>query len=204
MPLETWLLFAGTVILFMATPGPSHLLMFGNALGAGFRRAWPTALGDLSANALQMLAAGLGLAALVAAAGWVLGAVKLAGAAYLVWLGWRMWRHAGDEKATIAGRRGYYLQGFLTSASNPKAIVFFAALFPQFIDAELSFWPQFIALSATYLVIDGIFLCGWGLGAGQARARFGDTVKRRLQRIGALTVAGTGAMLGARALYSLR
>ena len=202
MPVETWLLFAGTVILFMATPGPSHLLMFGNSLASGFGRAWPTGAGDLSANMLQMLAAGFGLAALITTAGGALVYVKLAGAAYLVWLGIRMVRQADEAKAVEAGvsSRGFFLQGFLTSASNPKAIVFFAALFPQFIDQALPFASQFAALSLTYLVIDGLFLAGWGAFAGFTRERFGSAVRARLQRAGGWVVMLTGVLLGARTL----
>ena len=58
--------------------------------------------------------------------------------------------------APRTARRTLWLQGFLTSASNPKAVVFFAALFPQFIDPNAAFWPQFAALSATYIVLDGM------------------------------------------------
>ena len=202
MPVETWLLFAGTVILFMATPGPSHLLMFGNSLASGFRRAWPTGAGDLTANLLQMLAAGLGLAALVSAAGSALLYIKLAGAVYLIWLGVRMIQRAGDVSRTAPEGmiRGYFWQGFLTSASNPKAIAFFAALFPQFISPDLAFAPQFLALSATYLVIDGIFLTGWGLFAGVARSRFGPALHKRLVRAGGGIIVLTGCALGLRTL----
>ena len=98
-----------------------------------------------------MLAAGLGLAALIAASATALTVIKWLGVAYLVYIGLRMIRRAGRRldlgAAPRVSRRALWLQGFLTSASNPKAVVFFAALFPQFIDPNVAFWPQFAILS---------------------------------------------------------
>ena len=90
MPFEVWTLYVATVLAMMITPGPSQLLMLSNSGVHGFRRATATAAGDLTANALQMLAAGLGLAAVIAASGAALTLIKWAGVAYLIWLGARM------------------------------------------------------------------------------------------------------------------
>ena len=197
---DLWLAFVGTVVVFMLTPGPSHLLMLGNSLGHGFRRAWPTAAGDLSANALQMLLAGLGLAALLASVGGALDAVRIAGAVYLLWLGVRMIRRAGRAKPVVAiGGGRFFLQGFLTSASNPKAIVFFAALFPQFLrPGEGAFAVQFLVLSLTYIAIDGAFLLLYGAAASRAR----DGVKAAT--LGWLQRAGGGALVVMGAVRGLR
>lgn len=101
MALEVWLLYATTVLAFMVTPGPSHLLMLSNAMSHGFHRSLATAAGDLTANALQMLAAGIGLAALLVASQGALTIVKWAGVAYLIWMGLRMWLRAS---ATAQGK----------------------------------------------------------------------------------------------------
>ena len=172
MPLDIWMLYVATVMALMITPGPSQLLMLSYSASQGFHRALATACGDLSANALQMLAAGLGLAALIAASASALAVIKWAGVAYLIWLGFRMIRRgaSADPFTTtdrpLAPLSSLWLQGFLTSAANPKAVVFFAALFPQFISADDPFWPQFLILSATYLCLDGLFLSAYGAGAG--------------------------------------
>ena len=152
-------------MVLMSTPGPSQLLMMSNSLANGFGRALATAGGDLTANLLQMLAAGFGLGALVVASERTFLTVKWLGVAYLVWLGIQMIR-GRDRGEPAVGRvvplRRLWAQGFVTSAANPKAGVFFAALFPQFIDPHAAFWPRFLLLSVTYLVLDGTFLSVYG------------------------------------------
>ncbi len=204
MPFETWTLYVLTVLALMSTPGPSQLLMLTNSGVHGFRRSLATAAGDLSANALQMLAAGLGLAAIIAASAAALTVIKWAGVAYLIWLGVRMIRRAKPDKPAPQGQqkrtslKTLWLQGFLTSAANPKAVVFFAALFPQFITADAPFWPQFLILSATYIVIDGLFLSTYGLGSTWVVKRFKGSARVWVERIGG------GFMIGAAVLLALK
>ena len=206
MTFETWSFYVLTVLALMSTPGPSQLLMLTNSGVHGVRRAMSTAAGDLTANALQMLAAGLGLAALIAASGAALTVIKWAGVAYLIWLGVRMIRRAKPEDPQIVGARKQaslktlWLQGFLTSAANPKAVVFFAALFPQFISTEAAFWPQFLVLSATYIVMDGLFLSAYGLGAGWVAARFKGAAKVWIERVGGGFMIGAAVLLGMKAV----
>lgn len=205
MPLDTWTLYVATVLAMMSTPGPSQLLMLSNSAAHGIGRSFATAAGDLSANALQMLAAGLGLAALLAASATALAAIKWAGVAYLLWLGVRMIRRAGTGapltgEQPLMGLRTLYLQGFFTSAANPKAVVFFAALFPQFIAADLPFWPQFITLSLTYLVIDGFFLSAYGLTAHAIAARLQGGAKRWLDQAGGAFLIMAALLLGLKGL----
>lgn len=202
MTLETWLAYVATVLALMSTPGPSQLLMLSNSATNGLRRGLFTAAGDLTANLLQMLAAGLGLAAVIAASATALTVIKWLGVAYLLWLGARMILRAHRQDAPRAAprtsRRKLWLQGFLTSAANPKAVVFFAALFPQFIAADLPFWPQFAILSATYLAMDGIFLTAYGGSASWLAARLRGAARLWLDRIGG------GFMIGAALLLSLK
>ncbi len=206
MPFETWTLYVLTVLALMSTPGPSQLLMLTNSGVHGFRRSLATAAGDLSANALQMLAAGLGLAAIIAASATALAVIKWAGVAYLLWLGVRMIRRAKpDETAAggqrkIASLRTLWLQGFLTSAANPKAVVFFAALFPQFIAVDLAFWPQLLILSATYIVMDGLFLSAYGLGSTWVVKRFKGTARVWVERIGGGFMIGAALLLGLKSI----
>lgn len=209
MPFDSWLLYLATVLAFMITPGPSHLLMLSNSMSHGFKRSLATAAGDLSANALQMLAAGLGLAAFLLASQSAFEAVKWAGVAYLVWMAWRMWRRSAGSNATpgaakAAGVRALWLQGFITSAANPKAVVFFAALFPQFITTDLPFLPQFLALSLTYLIIDGLFLSSYGFSADWLARRLKAKARRVLDRLGALCLLGAALMLGLKTLRETR
>lgn len=194
MPLEIWLGFVALALTFLITPGVSHILMLSNSLTYGPRRAMATGLGDLSANILQMLAAGLGMAAVIAAAPHVFTAVKWVGVAYLVYLGVKMMRTANfapTVNASPVSRSALYRQGFVTSGANPKAIMFFAALFPQFISPDLPFWPQQLILMATYLTLDGAFLALYGISAGAISNRVSGQGMRWINIIsGAMIIAG--------------
>lgn len=202
MSFDIWMIYVATVLAMMSTPGPSQLLMLSNSGTHGFRRGLFTAAGDLTANTLQMLAAGLGLAAVIAASGTALAVIKWAGVAYLIWLGVRMIRKATpddpglDASAPRTSLRALWMQGFITSAANPKAVVFFAALFPQFISAEAAFWPQFLILSATYIVMDGAFLSAYGLGASWVARRFQGTAKLWIERAGGAFMIIAAVLLG--------
>lgn len=198
MTWDTYLAYLATVAVFFATPpGPSQILMISNSLRHGWRRSLATAAGDLTANSLQMTAAAFGLATAIAASADLLTAIKWAGVAYLVWVGVRTFRAAPpslDQEAAAAPRHRLFRQGFLTSAANPKAVFFFAALFPQFIDAGQPIAPQLLILGATYLAVDGTILCLYGRGAehllGRLRSR-----GRLLNRIsGCLMIAAAGLL----------
>ncbi|MEX0284705.1 MAG: LysE family translocator [Paracoccaceae bacterium] len=204
MTLDIWTLYVITVLALMSTPGPSQLLMLSNSGTHGFYRSLATAAGDLTANALQMLAAGLGLAALIATSATALSVIKWAGVAYLIWLGLRMIRKASandpaqGESRPATSLRTLWMQGFITSAANPKAVVFFAALFPQFISADAPFWPQFLILSATYIIMDGAFLSAYGAGASWIARKFKGTARVWIER------AGGGFMILAAVLLGMK
>ena len=206
MSIEVWTIYIATVLALMSTPGPSQLLMLSNSAAHGFRRSLATAAGDLTANALQMLAAGLGLAAIIAVSGNALFFIKWAGVIYLIWLGGRMMLRANAKSFTESeskdsiSLKSLWLQGFITSAANPKAVVFFAALFPQFIQAESAFWPQFLILSLTYLVMDGAFLSTYGYGAEWIAKRFKGTAKAWIDRIGGSFMILAAILLGLKSL----
>ncbi len=205
MQIEILTAYVLTVLALMSTPGPSHLLMLSNSASNGFRRSLATAAGDLSANMLQMLAAGLGLSALIMAAPKAFVAIKIAGVLYLIWLGIKMLiksfkpRQAGHA-APRATLKALYMQGFITSATNPKAVVFFAALFPQFISSGAPFWPQFIALSAAYIFIDGMFLSAYGYGASKLKSIMASGASRWIDRAGGVGILIAALLLGLKSL----
>ncbi len=200
---DTWITYVATVLLLMSTPGPSQLLMLSNSATNGLRRGLFTAAGDLTANLLQMLAAGLGLAALIATSGNALAVIKWLGVAYLVFLGVRQImgvKNKAAKKAQRTSRKALWMQGFITSAANPKAVVFFAALFPLFIDGALPFWPQFAILSATYLTLDGLFLTAYGGSASWLAARLKGPARLWLDRIGGSFMILAAMLLGLKSL----
>ena len=207
MSIEIWLVYVATVLALMSTLGPSQLLMLSNSATHGFKPSLATMMGDLSANILQMLAAGFGLSALIAASSNALNVIKWFGVIYLVYLGIRMIMRARSTETEIQLRRTsqatfkkIWLQGFLTSAANPKAIVFFAALFPQFIQAEYAFGLQFIILSTTYIVLDGMFLSAYGLGASWVATKFKGAARAWIERIGGGFMIGAALLLGLKSL----
>ena len=190
---ETYLLYIGVLAAFFATPpDTSQLLIISNSLRHGLRRALATVAGDLSANVLQMTAAAFGLTALIAASADALAVVKWVGVAYLAWIGLTLILRSGKSGAAEPKTQPRHLfrQGFLTSSANPYAVVFFGALFPQFIDASQPIAPQFLILGATYLAVDGLTLVLWGWSAERTIGRIRNLTGLRINRIsGPLMIA---------------
>jgi len=201
MTLETYLLYLATVLVFFAhPPGPSQILFMAGSMQHGPRRAMPIMAGDLSANAIQIMVAGFGLVGLVALSAGVFTAVKWAGIAYLVYLGLRMilTARAAPGAPAAPNRAALFRQGFVTSAANPYAVVFFAALFPQFIDPGVAVAPQVALLGLTYLVVDGAILILMGATA----ARLFTLLGTRFARWSGI-VSGAGLLIAA-GLLALR
>lgn len=167
MPIDQYLLYLIAVAVFFATPpDTSQLLVISNSIRYGLKRSKWTIVGDLSANILQMTAAAFGLSAIVATSADAFIWIKWFGVAYLIWIGVRLFFDR-DVKLNTAhsksgGRSRLFRQGFATSLANPFAVVFFAALFPQFINADGNIAVQLLILGVTYLVVDGLILVAWG------------------------------------------
>lgn len=202
MTLNLWLAYTTTLVIYMSTPGPSHLLMLSNSLGNGFRRSLATAAGDLSANIVQMIVAAIGLTSLIYTSREIFIYIKWAGVAYLVFIGIVLFRREMDPavKMGSGGRssKALYWQGFMTSASNPKAIIFFAALFPQFVNPQVPAPEQFAMLGLTFLVVDGSFLCAYGGFASWIAQRFQQYVGHHMNRISGLLLIVAAILLGMR------
>jgi len=192
MNIEIWLMYLGAVFAFMCTPGPSHILMLSNSLGNGFKKSTATAMGDLSANFLQMLAASAGLASILRASQEYFVVVKWAGVIYLAYLGIKLCcsRYSNIESASSRSTSSLYWQGFI------KAVIFFAALFPQFISASEPLVFQFAVLSATYLVIDGLFLCFYGKFADFFANKSRSHIGKYLNKISGTLFISAAILLG--------
>ncbi|WP_417206288.1 LysE family translocator [Antarctobacter sp.] len=205
MTLESYLIYLAVLAAFFATPpDTSQLLIMSNSLRHGLRRSLWTVAGDLSANVLQMTAAAFGLVAVIAASAGALVWVKWAGVAYLVWIGLGLILRAPATDrpgaAPLARRRGLFRQGFLTSAANPYAVVFFGALFPQFIDPATPVVPQLVLLGGTYLLVDGVILILWGFAATRLLSGPLRLSGRRLNRVSGGLMIGAALLLGSRDL----
>jgi len=162
MSVHTWWLFVLMTFVVSATPGPNMLLVLSHSARFGLRAAIATMLGCMSALLLMMSISAAGLGALLQMFPAVFDALRLAGAAYLAYLGVKSWRspvadavHDASRLATPAMKpSSLYRQGVLVAASNPKAILFAVAFLPQFINPENAQLPQFAILLATFAVIE--------------------------------------------------
>lgn len=200
METEIWLLYTSTVLILMSTPGPSQLLILSNSISHGFQRSLFTAAGDLSANFLQMIVASVGLVGVIQQSSEFFMVVKWGGVAYLTYLGLRLIlsRTGGSSSAVepVRSNRNLYWQGFITSAANPKAVIFFAALFPQFINPSEPLLVQFLILSSSYLTMDAIFLFSYGKSAEWISSKLKYSTRHHLNKVSGSFLIGAAILLG--------
>ena len=157
--LLAYTLVAGIAI---ASPGPAVLMALNNTVSYGARSTLWSSLGNISGLFCLSAAAMLGLGALLASSEWLFNAVKIAGAAYLFYLGARQLLKKAPvlvesspalQQASPPARFKLYQAAFLTATTNPKATLFFTALFPQFIDQEAALLPQFLVLTSIFMAL---------------------------------------------------
>ncbi|MFD4457531.1 LysE family translocator [Nocardia sp. NPDC058480] len=197
--------FAGLAFLLVIVPGPSVLFTIGRALTVGRRSALMTVLGNSVGVYGQVVAVAFGLGAVVAASAAVFTAIKLVGAAYLVYLGVQAIRHRDALRAAFHSEQGVdphrpilaFRDGLIVGVTNPKNIVFLAALLPQFVDTTRSVPQQMLILGLCIPVFGLIFDSLWALVAGSARSWFARS-PRRLAAVGGtsgLVMIGLGTSL---------
>ena len=200
MTLENWIAYIITVFIFLVSPGPSHLFMLSKSLSHGFGKSWATGAGDLTAHVWQTLVASMGLVSIIYTFQSFFIAIKWAGVLFLIYLGIKQFNKTSPftefAKENIASKKTLYLQGFLMSSSNPKAVVFFAALFPQFINISEPTEIQFVILGATYIFIDGCFLIFYGYSADWCMSRFEKHIDKYLNKFSGSLLIGSAVMLG--------
>jgi threonine/homoserine/homoserine lactone efflux protein len=190
-------------VVLVAIPGPSVLFIVGRALAHGRRAALASVAGNTVGASLVVVAVALGLGAVAARSATVFTTLKLLGAAYLVYLGVHAWRTRGDLAAALgtpgaAADRRIFLQGVVVGATNPKVLVFFAAVLPQFTDpAAGDPAVQMLVLGLLFAVLAAVLDSTWGLAAGAARDWFATSPARlrRVGGLGGLTMIGLGAAL---------
>jgi threonine/homoserine/homoserine lactone efflux protein len=196
MTFESWAAFTAASAVLLIIPGPTVLLVVSYALGQGWRTVLPmtvgVALGDFTAMTLSML----GLGALLATSATLFTILKWVGAAYLVYLGIRLWRARGTldaaprtDAVSAAKMLGH---AWLVTALNPKSITFFVAFLPAFLDPKADFLTQMVVFETTFLVLAFANAFGYALVAARARGFVANP-----RAIGVVNKVGGGLLIGA-------
>ena len=196
MTLESWAAFTAASAVLQVIPGPTVLLVVSYALGQGWRTVLPmtvgVALGDFTAMTLSLL----GLGALLATSATLFTILKWVGAAYLVYLGIRLWRAGGTldtaprtDAVSAAKMLGH---AWLVTALNPKSITFFVAFLPAFLDPKADFLTQMVVFETTFLVLAFANAFGYALVAARARGFVANP-----RAIGVVNKVGGGLLIGA-------
>ena len=196
--------FALASFLIIVVPGPSVLFVISRGVALGRRAALATVVGNTAGALVLAWFVAFGLGPIIITSIFVFTVVKLGGAAYLMFLGWHMWRTRRQLPAELRGDieparvRRTIGQGFLVGVTNPKVVVFFAAVLPQFVDRDGAAVPLQMAILG--LVFAGVALISdsaWALAAGTVRSWFARRPERlaTVGGVGGLVVVGLGARL---------
>ncbi|MGB8602289.1 MAG: LysE family translocator [Rhizomicrobium sp.] len=193
--LHAFLLYCGVYAIAIAIPGPGVIAIVARALGSGFRSAIPAAFGTVLGDWIYMTLSAFGMAVLAQTLGGLFLVVKLAGAAYLIYMGWCYWhapvRDMADIEPETASKS--FTSQLMVTLGNPKAMAFFVALLPTVIDVNHVGMIGYLQLSAATLVlIPTIFLTYAALAARLRGVLASVKARTRLNRGAAIVMAGAG------------
>jgi threonine/homoserine/homoserine lactone efflux protein len=204
MSLQTWLWFCATETVLSFAPGPAVLLVVSLSLTRGATAGIAGTLGILAANAVYFMLSATSLGALLLASYRLFLVIKWAGAAYLVWMGLRMalsrvaTSGAPSVEPSGQSRRRAFSLAFLTQGANPKALIFFTAILPQFIDPRARVPFQIGVLGVSSIALEFVVLTIYVVTCRTARAWIGETrLASPLQRAGGVLLVAAGARLAA-------
>ncbi|MBM3107082.1 LysE family translocator [Pseudomonas sp. V1] len=209
MDAHSILAYAVVAAIAIASPGPATLMAINNSVAYGQRAAVWSSLGNACGLFCLSAAAMLGLGALLASSEWMFNVVKIAGAGYLFYLGAKQLFKTspmlasdapGQEKAGRPSRQKLFKSAFLTAATNPKATMFFSALFPQFLDQSAALLPQFLLLTSIFM---GLSLTSLSVYAALASRAKGVLTRPRFSLWVSRVVGSTFIFFGA-AILTLR
>jgi threonine/homoserine/homoserine lactone efflux protein len=204
MNLEGGITFFIAIFIFGITPGPGIFALLGRAIAFNAKSCFPLALGMTLSDIVYLTMACFGLAAIAENWNTAFTVIRLVGAAYLMYLGWKMWTSPAEPVKNESNSLAYswpalLLQGILISASNPKVILFYIAFLPTFMDlSTLQAGDIVIAAALTlFALVSGLMLVAYG--AGRARLVFRSTrAMKQLNRIAGSIMAGAGVYLATR------
>ncbi|UCG29799.1 MAG: LysE family translocator [candidate division WOR-3 bacterium] len=203
MYLPVWLSFVGASFVFGLIPGPSVCFTIGHAIRHGARGTLPTILGQLAANCLQVVVVLFGVSRILEQSAVFFQGLKIAGAIYLVYLGYRQWT-AGRPQLGIHGRvssataRKALIDGFVVCGTNPKAILYYAALLPQFVVQTHDENTQLMIMAGTSVVIAAAVLVFYTMLADRVSHWFDSRKYWKVQnRLAGVIMIAAGVALSA-------
>lgn len=201
MSIEMYAAYVLACLAITLIPGPQVTLIVGNSLRYGARAGLLNVAGTQAGLALIMGALIVGLSSVIAAMGWLFDWLRLAGAAYLVWMGWRMLRApealvpSQNDKPLSAPPGGFFLQGLLVLLANPKVLFWFGAFIPQFVNPGGNYVSQILLLGLTAMACALLTDGGYALLAGRAGTFLSKRRARLLSRVGGGCLIGGGLWL---------
>jgi len=198
--LHTWITFLAAAVLIVIVPGPSVTVIIANSLRAGSGSGLLNVAGNQVGLLMMVLVLAAGLKTIVMSAGEIFDVLRILGAAYLIWLGLKMWRSDGRlaDPATGPARSSahYFWQGFLVVWSNPKALLFYGAFIPQFIDpTQGNTTLQVVVLGGAFMVVAAPLDSAYALAAGKTGALLSRHNVRWLERLSGSCLIGGGVWL---------
>jgi threonine/homoserine/homoserine lactone efflux protein len=200
MSLDTYLAYLVACVLIIVVPGPTVTLVVANSLARGTRAGLLNVAGTQLGVAGMIALVAIGLTSLVETMGWWFDLLRLAGAAYLVWMGIGMLRARGDAfeaRAARPPRGGYFLQGFLVAVTNPKTLVFFGAFIPQFLDPARDHVIQVLIMGATAVAVATLSDSTYAIATGRAGRSLSAARARLMARASGVCLIFGGAWLAA-------
>jgi threonine/homoserine/homoserine lactone efflux protein len=203
MPIENWLAFVAASAVLLAIPGPTILLVISYALSHGRKVATATVAGVALGDFTAMTASMLGLGALLATSAALFTLLKWVGAAYLIYLGIKLWRapvadgagDVGETQAPSVKASRIFLHTYAVTALNPKSIIFFVAFLPQFLNLGEPLFLQMLIFELTFLTLATLNATLYGLLAALARNQIRKPqVQRVVNRTGGSLMIGAGLL----------
>ena len=201
MTFESAIIFFITIIIFSVTPGPGVFAILAKALSEGARPCTGLSLGMAVSDVVYLILACFGLSAIAEQWGSVFTLIRIAGAIYLIYLGWKLWRRRAEYIKGESSRKEFsgFMQGFLISASNPKVILFYIAFLPSFIDLSNLTMNDIVLLSILTFVGLMIGLMSVAIGSDWARKYFrSEKAMKGLNRVAGSIMISAGVYLGIR------
>ncbi len=198
MTLEIYLAYVLACAVIAVIPGPTVTVIVANSLAHGTRAGLLNVAGTQLGLALMMATLIVGLSSVIAAMGWLFDWLRIAGAIYLVWIGWKLLRAPealADARNAARPRGGFLLQGFLVLMSNPKALLWFGAFIPQFVDPNGNYVGQITLLGITAMAVALVSDGGYAVLTGKAGLMIKKSSVRLVSRLGGIFLIGGGIWL---------